>query len=112
MKSLKETWSKFAFDLEELLGIGACTLRSSLSTQAKAFIGGQRISHMKGLAAVLDNEKWFPCGNSAERQAALKRLRGQSLKQTSICVPFNFRLRSVAKRVTLSRFVHFLKEYN
>lgn len=84
MQHLWKICLKFACDMDELtvlLAPPAKALRALLSTQAKAFIDQQHISHMTSLAACLESEKWTQCTISAERQYAIAKLCDQDEKK-------------------------------
>lgn len=90
MKSVWDTCTRFASELEKLSGSGhTSTLQSTLLAQAKLFVERTHESHMSSLAAALESEKWVQCEISAERQESLTRLCSgltvlSSMKGTSV----------------------------
>jgi len=74
MKRLWDTCLAFTLQLEKCSGSKAYGLRSTLLSQAKAFVERKHEGNMSNLVSALDCEKWLQCDVSAERQAALTRL--------------------------------------
>mmetsp|Transcript_12199 Transcript_12199/g.33853 ORF Transcript_12199/g.33853 Transcript_12199/m.33853 type:complete len:1132 (+) Transcript_12199:133-3528(+) len=77
LEEMKRLWDKcmaFVSSLEEVTGYKASALRSTMLSQAKAFIERQHDSNMSAMVAALESERWAQCEVSTQRQAALTRL--------------------------------------
>ena len=74
MKRLWDTCLSFTLSIEKFSGQKAYGLRSTLLTQAKAFVERRHEANMASLVSALDGERWNQCDVSSERQAALERL--------------------------------------
>jgi len=74
MKRLWDSCLAFTLQVEKFSGQKAYSLRSTLLSQAKAFVERRHEGNMSSLVATLDGERWTQCDVSAERQATLHRL--------------------------------------
>jgi len=74
MRRLWDSCIAFTLQLERISGQKAYVLRSTLLSQAKAFVERKHEANMSSLAAALDSERWTQCDISAERQTILDRL--------------------------------------
>ncbi len=68
MRRLWDSCIAFTLQLERISGQKAYVLRSTLLSQAKAFVERKHEANMSSLAAALDSERWTQCDVSVQNQ--------------------------------------------
>lgn len=74
MRRLWDSSIAFTLQVEKFSGQKAYGLRSTLLSQAKAFVERKHEANMASLVAALDAERWTQCDISDDRQTSLTRL--------------------------------------